>query len=88
MLSTFENHCLAGELTFGDPLQDSGVVRRPTVGWELAWWDGLKFRDGEWLDRSRYTVEGFVPHTQHGNLIIVSNRLSPMPDGSSPGGTG
>ena len=24
-ISTFENHCLVGELTFGDPFQDSGV---------------------------------------------------------------
>jgi hypothetical protein len=24
---TFENHCLEDELTFGDPFQDSGVVR-------------------------------------------------------------
>ena len=23
--STLENHCLLGELTFGDPFQDSGV---------------------------------------------------------------
>ena len=33
---TFENHCLAGELTFGDPSQDSGVAirsyRRAYVG--------------------------------------------------------
>ena len=29
-VSTFENHCLAGELTFGDPFQDSGVVRLVT----------------------------------------------------------
>jgi len=25
-VSTLENHCLAGELNFGDPFQDSGVV--------------------------------------------------------------
>ena len=25
-LSTFENHCLAEELSFGDPFEDSGVV--------------------------------------------------------------
>ena len=25
-VSTFEIHCLAGEFTFGDPFQDSGVV--------------------------------------------------------------
>ena len=25
-LSTFEDHCLEGKLTFGDPLLDSGVV--------------------------------------------------------------
>ena len=25
-VSTFENHCLARELTFGDPFQDSGVA--------------------------------------------------------------
>ena len=29
-VSTFENHCLAGESTFGDPFQDSGVVRPAT----------------------------------------------------------
>ena len=27
-ISTFENHRLAGELTFGDSFQDSGVVPR------------------------------------------------------------
>ena len=25
-LSTFENSCLGGEMTFGDPFEDSGVV--------------------------------------------------------------
>jgi len=25
-LSTFENSCLEGEMTFGDPFEDSGVV--------------------------------------------------------------
>ena len=29
-VSTFENHCLAGELTFADPFQDSGVMRLVT----------------------------------------------------------
>ena len=27
-MSTFENHCLAGQLTFGDPFEVSGVVGR------------------------------------------------------------
>ena len=26
-VGTFENHCLEGKLTFGDPFFDSGVVR-------------------------------------------------------------
>ena len=30
-LSTFENSCLEGEMTFGDPFEDSGVVR--VWGW-------------------------------------------------------
>ena len=29
--STFEDHCLAGELTFGNPLQGSCVVREAVV---------------------------------------------------------
>jgi len=32
-ISTFENHCLVGELSFGDPFQESGVVVQASGFW-------------------------------------------------------
>ena len=52
---TFENHCLEGKLTFGDPFLDSGVV--PLGGW--GW--GLRDLDfGAAHTRSRLTLRSMV----------------------------
>ena len=47
MISIFENHFLAGELTFGHPFQDCGVVgciTRPLIGERDFFIDNLLVR--------------------------------------------
>ena len=58
-VSTFENHCLGGELTFGDPFLDSGVVHTRFIG------EGWRFGPSQFMfaDRLSGIKSGNTPHS-------------------------
>ena len=51
-VSTFENNCLEEKMTFGDPLEDAGVVRKFIVSHGIIKGKGLQFPGTNFVDKT------------------------------------